>query len=100
MVTGLETLAVLALDAVDGSVVVVVVTVNLDVRLGELLTLGLLVLGVLLLGLLVLVLGTAFLVVVSLLVELARTTVAFLNTDLLFAVALLGTRRLLGGTGD
>lgn len=46
----------------------------------------------------------AFLVVVSLLVELARTAVAFFNTDLLFAVALLGTRRLLGrrsaGDGD
>jgi hypothetical protein len=40
--TGLESLAVLALDAVDGGVVVVVVTVNLDERLGVLLTLWLL----------------------------------------------------------
>lgn len=44
VVTGLETLAVLALDAVDGGVVVVVTAVDLDVRLREFLTRGLLLL--------------------------------------------------------
>lgn len=98
--TGLESLAVLALDAVDGGVVVVVVTVNLDERLGVLLTLWLLELR---LGL---VLGAVFLVVVRLLVELARATrtVAFLDADLLFSVVLLlllgaRARRLLRGRG-
>lgn len=40
VVTGLETLTILALDAVDGGVVVVVAAVDLDVSLREFLTLG------------------------------------------------------------